>query len=58
MEGLTSALRSALANRFGNNEPFEIMLGGVASQRQQQPAIPHRGSIPRRAGFSVLGVAE
>ncbi len=54
LEGLTTALRSALAKRFGQSEPFEIMLGVPANANSNQRFLTVDAF--RRAGFSVLGL--
>src|SRR5579872_2219544 len=54
MFGLTTALRQALAARFGETEPLEIMLGVPANANSNQRFLTVEAF--RRAGFSVLGL--
>lgn len=54
MLGLVAALRNALAARFGETEPLEIMLGVPANANSNQRFLTVEAF--RRAGFSVLGL--
>jgi molecular chaperone DnaK (HSP70) len=54
MLGLTTALRKALAARFGEAEPLEAMLGVPANANSNQRFLTVEAF--RRAGFSVLGL--
>ncbi len=52
--GLTTALRQALAARFGESEPLEAMLGVPANANSNQRFLTVEAF--RRAGFSVVGL--
>ncbi len=52
--GLTSALRAALAEEFGESVPLEVMLGVPANANSNQRFLTVDAF--RRAGFSVLGL--
>lgn len=54
MDGLTGALRDALAAHFGTSEPLEAMLGVPANANSNQRFLTVEAF--RRAGFSVLGL--
>jgi molecular chaperone DnaK (HSP70) len=54
LSGLITALREALAERFGEAEPFEAMLGVPANANSNQRFLTVEAF--RRAGFSVLGL--
>ena len=54
MVGLFGALRRDLQARFGENEPFEVMLGVPATANSNQRFLTVEAF--RRAGFSVLGL--
>jgi molecular chaperone DnaK (HSP70) len=54
MHELITALRDALAARFGASEPLEAMLGVPANANSNQRFLTVEAF--RRAGFSVLGV--
>jgi molecular chaperone DnaK (HSP70) len=54
MSGMVGGLRHALAARFGESEPLEIVLGVPANANSNQRFLTVDAF--RRAGFSVLGL--